>query len=116
MAFDDVFSAVLNETQQSYIQYAKENKKDYRKYEGDFIEVYLHKPEFHEEVLNLVSSKEDRWNIIKHYIDDPTDIFIGYETYYTGDNSPVDLFTADIAVEMLRWSENAKDYISEMIE
>ena len=66
-------------------------------------------------VDNAIKSKQNVWCIIEHYIDDPSDILVGYITDYEGNNTPLDLFVDDVRYKLLDWIEENKEEISKMI-
>lgn len=109
--FEDIFNTAFTNTRLGFVNYAKEYEDDIDSLTG----AYILSAEFFVNVDNAIKSKQNVWCIIEHYIDDPSDILVGYITDYEGNNTLLDLFVDDVRYKLLDWIEENKEEISKMI-
>lgn len=111
MTFEDIFNTAFVNVQLGFVNYAKEYEDDIDNIKGS----YILSAEFFVDIDKAIKSKQNAWRIIEHYIDDPSDILVGYSTDYEGNNAPLDLFVDDVRNKLLDWIEENKEEIMKMI-
>ena len=111
VTFEDIFNTAFVNVQLGLIDYAKYYKDDIDNLTGK----YILSAEFFVDIDSTIKSKANAWCIIEHYIDNPSDILVGYLTDYEGNNAPLDLFVDDVRYKLLDWIEENKEEISKMI-
>ena len=109
--FEDIFNTAFANARLGFVNYAKEHENDIDNLTG----AYILSAEFFVNIDNTIKSKQNAWCIIEHYIDDPSDILVGYITDYEYNNAPLDLFVDDVRCKLLDWIEENKEEISKMI-